>query len=185
MGGLQVTSAEPLNQSLSLTSLHDSADFSVAKQGGKVFPCFDYKGRVGGTVPASLGKLTGLRLLDMNRNFLSGELPPKLAGLKDMRAFVLDGNLLSGSFPPWLGSLSRLQQLRLDENALTGTLPPEIGRVSDPTRVARRINGSFNGYFNGSLNSSRTCATSGPTATSWKGHCRRPGGSWGKCASST
>jgi hypothetical protein len=119
----------------------------VAKQGGKAFPCFDYKGSVGGTVPASLGKLTGLRLLDMNRNFLSGELPPKLAGLKDMRAFLLDGNLLSGSFPPWLGSLSRLQQLRLDENKLTGTLPLEIGRVSDPTRVARRINSSFNGSF--------------------------------------
>ena len=70
--------------------------------------------------------LTGLEVLDLSRNRLSGAIPPAIGDLTDLKFLYLNGNELSGSIPPGLGSLSKLRHLLLDSNNLTGTVPSEL-----------------------------------------------------------
>lgn len=49
-----------------------------------------------GTIPSSLGSLTGLQLLGLPGNRLTGSVPPSLAKLTDVRVFGISDNHLSG-----------------------------------------------------------------------------------------
>lgn len=68
-----------------------------------------------GTLPAQLGQLPNLILLDLGRVWVSS-------------AWV--ANSIGGAIPPELGSLSNLQSLYLTQNVLTGSIPPELGSLA-------------------------------------------------------
>ena len=106
-----------------------------------------------GTIPPSLGELSGLGALDLSGNELAGPIPPALfglsrldwlnlsgnefdgsipggiAGLSGLRALGLAGNRLTGTIPPQLGDLARLESLDLRNNHLTGPIPAELGNL--------------------------------------------------------
>ncbi len=77
-----------------------------------------------GSLP-SLGGLTNLQILRVDRNSLTGSIPP-LAGLTNLTDFDVDGNQLSGAIPP-LAGLTNLQNFHADGNQLSGAIPALTG----------------------------------------------------------
>jgi hypothetical protein len=84
-----------------------------------------------GTLPATLGNLTGLQGLDLGYNSLTGPIPVELGSLADLRALDLHFNRLTGSIPGGLGNLSKLEILSLGANQLSGSIPPPLGKLTN------------------------------------------------------
>ena len=84
-----------------------------------------------GTIPAELGKLAGLRWLDLGGHDLTGPIPAALGDLTNLDELSLNGNRLTGSIPAALGNLTNLRHLNLSHNALTGQTPAALGALAD------------------------------------------------------
>ena len=82
-----------------------------------------------GTVPTSIGLLTGLTSLLLNINHLVGSIPSELGNLSGLQILDLYSNCLTGKIPTQLGSLTGLQKLELNINSLSGPLPSELGKL--------------------------------------------------------
>ena len=77
------------------------------------------------SLPAQLGGLTSLIVLDLSQNsFASGGLPLDLVGLRNLQQMILTNSMLTGVLPDRLftGSL-QLQFLALRQNNFSGSLP--------------------------------------------------------------
>ena len=81
-------------------------------------------------MPDALGNLRDLEELYLQRNNLFGSIPGSLGGLGELRLLHLNDNDLTGSIPPRLASLSSLQQLDLSNNGLSGSVPAALGRIN-------------------------------------------------------
>jgi hypothetical protein len=96
--------------------------------------------------PATLSRLSELRVLGLKWNALHGSVPD-LSGLVNLKALFLAENRFSGPFPASLASLRRLRSIDLSGNRLYGALPPGIEAAFPHLRVLR-LNAN---HFNGSL----------------------------------
>ena len=83
-----------------------------------------------GSLPASIGNLTGLTTLVLNQNLISGSLPDSLGSLTQLIDLEMAGNQLTGSLPSSLTSLSMLVTLDLNSNSIGGVLPESIGNLA-------------------------------------------------------
>ncbi|MEM7018486.1 MAG: hypothetical protein AAF512_14235, partial [Pseudomonadota bacterium] len=90
--------------------------------------------QLSGTIPGSIGELTGLVRLDLSANQLSGTLPSTITNLAGLEILLLDRNNLSGSLPD-LSSLSNLRELDLSFNQYTGTIPDSLANLSNLERL--------------------------------------------------
>ena len=97
-----------------------------------------YLGRLGltGEIPAELGSLTNLRLLNLTSNQLRGEIPTELGELSNLQSLLLFDNQLTGEIPTELGKLSNLQSLFLSTNQLTGAIPTKLGNLINLRRLS-------------------------------------------------
>jgi Leucine-rich repeat (LRR) protein len=82
-----------------------------------------------GTIPAELGNLANLRLLQLPQNQLNGAIPAQLGGLANLQHLLLNHNQLSGAIPAGLGNLSSLRTLSLNTNSLSGAIPSALGSL--------------------------------------------------------
>ena len=81
-------------------------------------------GNLTGSLPAALGNLTGLQVIDLASNEIGGTIPPALGNLKNLLALDLSGNFLTGTIPNSLGGLTALTvELDLHSNSLSGSIP--------------------------------------------------------------
>ena len=87
--------------------------------------------RLSGEIPAELGNLANLEVLDLYLNLLDGEIPAELGNLTNLHRLTLAYNLLSGEIPAELGNLANLKWLQLSINELSGEIPPELGNLSN------------------------------------------------------
>ncbi|XP_008791706.2 putative receptor-like protein kinase At3g47110 [Phoenix dactylifera] len=102
--------------------------------------------RIYGSIPASIGKLTKLTLLNMSHNLISGEIPAEIGRLKELRILGLAGNKLLGEIPAAFGNLSMLIHLELYGNELEGTIPAtfsEFQKLLSLDLSTNRLNGSI------------------------------------------
>ena len=94
-----------------------------------------------GPIPAALGGLSRLEVLDLGRagelhdrdvsyNALTGPLPAELGALSALRELRLDDNELTGEIPGALGDLAALAALDLSGNGLTDAIPPGIANLT-------------------------------------------------------
>lgn len=107
--------------------------------------------RLGGAVPASIGRLTALKKLDFSdnnltgaipapvgelrsllslnlaRNALTAPLPTSLAALVNLKSMDLGGNRFRESIPAWFGNLRSLEGLVLSGAEFSGAIPSELG----------------------------------------------------------
>ena len=88
-----------------------------------------------GPIPSWLGGLTELTWLRLADNRLSGEIPAELANLTALTSLNLNGNELSGPIPSWLGGLTGLTWLGLWGNRLSGPIPAELGNLTALTSL--------------------------------------------------
>jgi Leucine-rich repeat (LRR) protein len=91
-----------------------------------------------GSIPAVLGYLNNLELLDLSGNGLSGPIPPELGNLSNLKELVISEDL-NGTIPPQLGNLGSLEYLLFRSN-LTGSIPPEFGNLSNLQEIYLSFN---------------------------------------------
>ena len=82
-----------------------------------------------GAIPTELGNLSKLELLILTENELSGEIPSELRGLSSLSELSLTGNDLTGAIPAEVGDITNLRSLYLDDNRLSGAIPGELGSL--------------------------------------------------------
>ena len=68
------------------------------------------------SLPASLGQLTRLEVLDLSDNALSGTIPPQLGDLISLRSLDLSNNFFESQLPSALGKLQMLEDLDISFN---------------------------------------------------------------------
>ncbi|KAJ9139705.1 hypothetical protein P3X46_030414 [Hevea brasiliensis] len=108
----------------------------------------DWKG-ISGEIPRCITSLPFLRILDLIGNRLSGDLPADIGRLQRLTVLNVADNLISGEIPRSLTNLSRLMHLDLRGNRISGPLPRNFGRL----RMLSRALLSHN-YISGSIPSS-------------------------------
>ncbi len=81
---------------------------------------FDSDVIIAGTLPASIGNLSNLELLELNSNNIFSSIPTSLKNLTQLKLIDLGNNCLSGSFPKFDSHV--LQVARLEFNCLTGPI---------------------------------------------------------------
>ena len=102
--------------------------------------------RLSGPIPAELGNLTKLEVLDLRGNYLSGPIPPELGRLANLKTLDLSGSPLGGAIPPELGSLANLEVLHLSGNNLGGSIPAALGNLAHLKTLSlsqNQLNGSI------------------------------------------
>ena len=83
-----------------------------------------------GAIPAELGNLAKLEILNLWDNDLTGAMPSELGNLAELKDLDLVGNNLSGAIPSELGNLAKLEILNLWDNDLIGDIPAEFGNLA-------------------------------------------------------
>ena len=118
--------------------LYGVTDEAVYPKQGYVYALDLSDNNLTGSIPASLGKLTGLLMLDLSDNNLTGPIPD-MSGLTDLFSLDLKNNGLTGSIPASVGNLVRLDWMDLSHNNLTGSIPASVGTI-----FLHRLNLSYN-----------------------------------------
>ncbi|CAM6082277.1 unnamed protein product [Calypogeia fissa] len=80
---------------------------------------------ISGTIPADIILLTGLQILSLDHNFLTGDIS-NLALANNLEKLQLESNNFQGSIPSSLAQLQYLVLLDLDNNNLTGDIPQAL-----------------------------------------------------------
>ncbi|GFQ07947.1 probable LRR receptor-like serine/threonine-protein kinase at3g47570, partial [Phtheirospermum japonicum] len=82
-----------------------------------------------GVIPATIGNLSSLQRLSLDRNQLTGFIPPTIGKLNQLQRLLLFRNRLQGRIPSDLCLLSNMGDLYLYENILRGPIPECFGEV--------------------------------------------------------
>ncbi|CAN1838500.1 Probable LRR receptor-like serine/threonine-protein kinase At3g47570 [Linum perenne] len=75
--------------------------------------------RFTGTLPAEVGNLKNLGILNLSHNMLSGSIPTSLGSCISLESLYLQGNRLQGIIPSSLSALRGIQKLDLSSNNLS------------------------------------------------------------------
>lgn len=89
----------------------------------------DLSGQSLAKLPQYVLDMTGLEVLDISNNNLTGALPSEIGRLTNLRVLDASGNQMTG-VPAEVGKLRNLRTLDLSNNRLTG-LPLELGQLSN------------------------------------------------------
>jgi hypothetical protein len=85
-----------------------------------------------GRLPASIGKLSQLRMIELaTMPGLIGPIPVQLCSIITLRRLCICRCGLSGSIPEDIGKLVSLEELQLFGNNLTGTIPASLGNLKE------------------------------------------------------
>ncbi|KAH6834383.1 hypothetical protein C2S53_012130 [Perilla frutescens var. hirtella] len=104
---------------------------------------------INGTIPSSIGQLTGLIAIDLSRNYISGTIPGEFLVMKRLCSLLLNGNRLSGEMPTPIQA-PLLENLDLSNNHFNGSIPDDIKNLKSLTRLDVSMN-SFIGMIPKSL----------------------------------
>jgi hypothetical protein len=82
-------------------------------------------------IPAEIGQLVNLDILDLSYNNLGGTIPPEIGNLYNLSELNLRMNELEGVIPSSIQTMYNLNQLIIIDNNLSGEIPPEIGNLTN------------------------------------------------------
>ncbi|XP_049389166.1 receptor-like protein EIX1 [Solanum stenotomum] len=101
---------------------------------------------ISGEIPATIGKMTLVQVIDLSNNKLTGSIPSSIGECSYLKALDLGNNFLSGSFPSSLGQLIQLQSLHLNDNKFSGGVPISLKNLSSLETLDlgnNRLSGKF------------------------------------------
>ena len=78
-----------------------------------------------GALPASLGNLTELRVLNLADNRFWGPIPDEWSALKELEIISMTNNNISGPLPSYFSTFYNLKYVFLENNSFTGPIPSE------------------------------------------------------------
>jgi len=81
------------------------------------------------------------KTLDMSNKGYTGTIPAKIGDMKTLYILNLSGNKLTGTIPPEFGKLEALQDMILSGNELTGEIPTEFGKLNKEYDGVNDVNG--------------------------------------------
>lgn len=91
-----------------------------------------FDGPLSGQIPAAVGDLPYLQMIDLNRlSHVTGLIPTSLGKLKNLTFLRLSYLNLTGPIPTSLGKLSKLTFLDLSHNDLTGSIPSSLTSLNN------------------------------------------------------
>ena len=102
---------------------------------GRVTGIYLYDNNLSGTIPASLGNLSEMKILNIYGNAITGEIPLELMNLSKLTTLLLSDNALSGPIPSEIANLTVLTHLGLSRNSLSGIIPSTIGALAALTNL--------------------------------------------------
>ena len=94
----------------------------------------DWKG-ISGKIPSCITSLPFLRILDLIENKLSGPIPAGIGRLQRLTVLNVADNLISGTIPALLTIMSSLMHLDLRNNRISGELLRDFGKLGMLSRV--------------------------------------------------
>lgn len=77
-----------------------------------------------GGIPESIGNLTELLFLYIDKNMLEGTLPKSIGSLTQLQQIGINDNNFTGTIPSSFASLKQLQRIYVQNNNFTGSLEP-------------------------------------------------------------
>lgn len=83
--------------------------------------------KLNGRIPAEIGHLSSLEVLNLSDNLIEGGLPSEMQLLENLVFIAMERNSISGKIPSWITSWGKLEYFALGQNLLTGQLPPFEG----------------------------------------------------------
>ncbi|XP_020242534.1 LRR receptor-like serine/threonine-protein kinase RCH1, partial [Asparagus officinalis] len=98
-----------------------------------------------GSIPDSIGNITGLDQLTLSANRLSSTIPESVWGLTRLLYLNLSQNLLSGFLPSALWNIKDLNTFDVSRNRLSGNLPSALKYLEINTLYLS--NNSFDGHI--------------------------------------
>ncbi|KAF8712081.1 hypothetical protein HU200_028917 [Digitaria exilis] len=96
--------------------------YTFSSNGSMIFLDLSYNGLTG-PIPASLGNMMYLQVMNLGHNELDGTIPYEFSGLKSIGALDLSNNRLTGGIPSGLGGLTFLADFDVSNNNLSGPIP--------------------------------------------------------------
>ncbi|KAL7210941.1 hypothetical protein ACSBR2_013927 [Camellia fascicularis] len=102
--------------------------------------------RLSGSLPASVGNFSSLKILLLNGNRFTGNIPSDTGRLKNILKLDMSRNNFSGEIPPEIGNCLLLTYLDLSQNQLSGPIPVQIAQI----HIMNYLNISWN-HLNQSL----------------------------------
>jgi Leucine-rich repeat (LRR) protein len=91
--------------------------------------------KISSPLPAGLGMMRELVVLDLEHNFFTGTIPSNIYSLLNLQELYLYDNILTGKFSPFLSQLASLEILDLSSNYLSGEIPTQIGSLTQLTEL--------------------------------------------------
>ncbi|CAL5412780.1 unnamed protein product [Camellia sinensis] len=85
--------------------------------------------RLSGSLPASVGNFSSLKILLLNGNRFTGNIPSDTGRLKNILKLDMSRNNFSGEIPPEIGNCLLLTYLDLSQNQLSGPIPVQIAQI--------------------------------------------------------
>lgn len=89
-----------------------------------------YESNLNGTLPQDIGNLSKLTHLALQTNSLTGSLPTSFYDLTSLENMYLFQNSFSGSLAPEIGNFVSLKQMQLSTNQFTGVVPSDVARMT-------------------------------------------------------
>ncbi|KAK9272488.1 hypothetical protein L1049_002861 [Liquidambar formosana] len=114
--------------------------------------CVGGDGKLVGTLPPAIAKLTELRVLSLPYNELSGEIPDEVWGMEKLEILDLEGNSVTGSLPFRFEGLRNLRVLNLGFNRIVGEVPTSLSNcvgLEILNLAGNQVNGTIPGFIGG------------------------------------
>ncbi|RLM86369.1 hypothetical protein C2845_PM04G07340 [Panicum miliaceum] len=95
----------------------------------RVLCIYSNKG-VQGSIPAEIGSMPSLAVLELANDSITGTIPPSLGNLSRLAILSLAVNYLQGSIPAGIGNNPHVTFVQLSLNNLSGLVPPSLYNLS-------------------------------------------------------
>jgi Leucine-rich repeat (LRR) protein len=94
----------------------------------------------GEPLPANVGLVKSLEILDLQGNNYTGPIPQSYDGLDKLQKLNLRVNKLSGVIPAFFGNYTALEELEMTESGVNGTVPVELSTLTRLIRLFFHLN---------------------------------------------
>lgn len=88
-----------------------------------------------GELPASIGNLTHLKVLNLHNNAIKGNVPTSIGKLNKLIRLNISLNTFQGNIPEEISNMKSLEYLYVYSNDFTGFLPTNINKLPHLKRI--------------------------------------------------